>query len=301
MDKYLVIDAGGTEIKYAIMSNQSDIIERGKIKTTFDNGVEGFIDKLSSIYSLYENTVKGIALSMPGVIDSNNGIALTGGSFEFVDHTPIARLLEEKCKVKVTIENDGKCAALAEAWNGSLKDCNDGVVIVLGTGIGGGIIKDKKIYKGKHFAAGEFSFILLGHDYESFENLWGFKNGNKRLRDMVACAKKIDKEELDGIKIFEMANSKDELVLKALDRFVMDIAKEIFNLQSILDPELFAIGGGISKQDLLINMIQEKLDYIYDVFPITTPSRAKVVRCHYDSDANLIGALKHFLEYVNII
>jgi predicted NBD/HSP70 family sugar kinase len=301
MDKYLVIDAGGTEIKYAIMSKQSDIIERGKVKTTFDNGVEGYIDKLSSIYSQYENKVKGIALSMPGVIDSNNGIAITGGSFEFVDHTPIARLLEEKCKVKVTVENDGKCAALAEAWNGSLKDCNDGVVIVLGTGIGGGIIKDKKNYKGKHFAAGEFSFILLGHDYESFENLWGFKNGNKRLRDMVSCAKKIDKEELDGIKIFEMANAKDELVLKALDRFVMDIAKEIFNLQAILDPELFAIGGGISKQDLLINMIQEKLDYIYNVFPITTPSRAKVVRCHYDSDANLIGALKHFIENVNII
>lgn len=297
MDKnYLVIDVGGTEIKYALMTKMGDILERDKVKTTFDNGVEGFIDNLEKIYRIYEKRAEGIAISMPGVIDSNEGIAITGGSFEFIDNTPVASLLQKQCKVKVTVENDGKCAALAEAFNGSLKDCNDGVVIVLGTGIGGGIIKDKKIYKGKNFAAGEFSFILLGHDYESIENIWGMRNGNKRLRHMVANAKKMDKEKLDGIKIFEMANAKDELVLKALDRFVTDIAKEIFNLQSILDPELFAIGGGISKQDLLISMIQEKVDYIYQVFPIKTPSRAKVVRCHYNSDANLVGALKNYLD-----
>lgn len=296
--KYLVIDVGGTEIKYALMTEQSDIAERGKVKTTFENGVDGYIDRLTRIYEKYKGRVEGIAISMPGVIDSSQGIAITGGSFKCIDHTPIAKLLEERCKVRVTVENDGKCAALAEAWNGSLKDCNDGVVIVLGTGVGGGIIKDKKIYKGNHFGAGEFSFILLGHDYESIENVWGMKNGNRRLRHMVACAKKMDEEELNGIKIFEMANAQDELVLKALDRFVMDIAKEIFNLQAILDPEIFAIGGGISKQDLLISMIQEKVNYIYEVFPIKTPSKAKIVRCHYNSDANLVGALKHHLDKV---
>jgi predicted NBD/HSP70 family sugar kinase len=293
---YLIIDVGGTEIKYARMTKEAVMMERGKMKTTFDNGVDGFIDNLTGIYKKYEGSVEGIALSMPGVIDSSRGIAITGGTFSCMTQTPVARLLEERCKVKVTVENDGKCAALAEAWNGSLKNCNDGVVIVLGTGIGGGIIKDKKIYKGKHFAAGEFSFILLGHEYESVENVWGMRNGNKRLRNMVACAKKMDQEELDGIKIFEMANAKDELVLKALDRFVMDLAKEIFNLQAILDPELFAIGGGISKQDLLISMIQEKVNYIYEVFPIQTPSKATIVKCHYDSDANLVGALKHHLN-----
>ncbi|KAB1437791.1 ROK family protein [Candidatus Galacturonibacter soehngenii] len=300
MDKrYLAIDVGGTEMKYALMTEQSDILERGKIKTTFDNGVDGYIDNLVKIYTIYEGKVDGIALSMPGVIDSDEGIAITGGSFLFINHTPVAKLLSKRCNVRVSVENDGKCAALAESWNGSLKDCKDGIVIVLGTGVGGGIIKDKKIYKGKHFAAGEFSFILLGHDYESIENVWGMKSGNKRLRQMVACAKNQDFEELDGIKIFEMANANDTMVLKALDRFVMEIAKEIFNLQNILDPELIAIGGGISKQDLLISMIQEKVDYIYQVFPIQTPSKAKIVRCHYNSDANLIGALKHHLDSKN--
>ena len=60
----------------------------------------------------------------------------------------------------MTIENDGKAAALAEAWKGNLKDCRDGVAIVLGTGIGGGLIKDGKIHRGKHFGAGEFSAIV---------------------------------------------------------------------------------------------------------------------------------------------
>ncbi|WP_099468948.1 ROK family protein [Konateibacter massiliensis] len=294
--EYLVIDVGGTEIKYALMTSHAETLEKGKIKTSYENGVDGYIGRLAGIYEGFQGRAEGIAISQPGVIDSDKGIAITGGSFGFIEQTPVAKLLTEKCKVRVTVENDGNCAALAEAWNGSLKDCSDGVVILLGTGIGGGIIKDGKIYKGKHFAAGEFSFVLFGNDYESLENIWGMRNGNKRLCQMAARAKQVEPEEMDGIKIFEMANAGDRLILKALDRFTTDIAKEIFNLQAILDPELFAIGGGISKQDLLISMIQEKVDYIYDVFPVKVPSKAKVVRCHYDNDANLIGALKHYLD-----
>lgn len=83
--------------------------------------------------------------------------------------------MKEKCLTKITIENDGKCAALAEVWKGSLKDY--GVVIVLETGVGGGIIRDKKIYKGKNFFAGEFSFVATNiNDTKNNENCGGISS-----------------------------------------------------------------------------------------------------------------------------
>lgn len=94
-------------------------------------------------------------MSLPGRMDSNKGYLYSGGMLQYNRGKNIVEILEKRCPVPITIENDGKCAALAEAWIGNLKDCDDGIVVILGTGIGGGIIKDKKLHKGKHFMAGE--------------------------------------------------------------------------------------------------------------------------------------------------
>ena len=80
----------------------------------------------------------------------------------FLKDQNIVELLGSRCPVPVALENDGKAAALAEAWNGNLKDCQDGIAIILGTGVGGGIIKDRRVYRGRHAAAGEFSYLVTG-------------------------------------------------------------------------------------------------------------------------------------------
>ena len=156
--KYLVLDVGGTAIKYALMTEKLEFLEKGKIKTPRDS-IENFIDNIGNIYDKYKNDIEGMALSIPGVLDSDTGYMYTGGSLEYNTDKNMLMVLGERCKTKIAIENDGKCAALAELWKGNLQECENGVVILLGTGVGGGIIKDKKLYKGKHFFAGEFSFI----------------------------------------------------------------------------------------------------------------------------------------------
>ena len=89
------------------------------------------------------------------------GRLYAGGAYlHLLEGKSIFEVLKDRCPLPMTIENDGKAAALAEAWKGNLKDCRDGVAIVLGTGIGGGLIKDGKIHRGKHFGAGEFSAIV---------------------------------------------------------------------------------------------------------------------------------------------
>lgn len=299
--EYLVLDVGGSAIKYALMTKDLEFIEKGNVPTPKDK-IEDFVEEVGKIYDKYKEQIEGLAISMPGVLDSEKGYAYSGGSLTYNSEKEIVKILQERCPVKITIENDGKCAALAEACKGSLKEYNDGVVIVLGTGVGGGIVRDKKIQKGKNFFAGEFSFISTHiNDPENLENCWGFVNGSKALINAVAKVKNIPAEELDGYKVFEYANNKDEEVLKVLDDFTYKLAVQIFNLQCVLDPEAFAIGGGISAQDILIEYIQKNVDKYCKSFDnrngisMYVP-KPKVVRCEFRNDANLIGALYNFIN-----
>jgi predicted NBD/HSP70 family sugar kinase len=292
--KYLVLDIGGSAIKYALMTEELEFIEKGKKPTPRDN-IENFIEVVGEIYDEYKDDIEGMAISMPGVLDSEKGYTYTGGSLTYNNGKEIVKILQERCPTKITIENDGKCAALAEVWKGSLKDYDDGIVIVLGTGVGGGIVRDKKIYKGKNFFAGEFSFISTNvNDTEGVKNWWGFISGSQELIGNAAKVKNIPVEELDGYTVFEYANNKDEEILKVLDDFTYKLAVQIFNLQCILDPEVLAIGGGISSQDILIEYIQKNVDKYHKSLKLDVP-KPNVVRCEFRNDSNLIGALYNFI------
>ena len=296
--QYLVIDIGGSSIKYALMSNNAELIEKGKVPTPLDN-IENFIETIGKIYDLYSDKIEGIAISMPGRLDTKRGYAFSGGSLEYNREKEIVKLLKERCNTEIRIENDGKCAALAEVWKGSLSDCNDAIVIVLGTGVGGGVIKDRKIHKGKNFFAGEFSFIMTNaKDSEDMDNLWAIKNGSVALTKSFAERKGLNAEDVDGFTVFEHINSGDEDALKVLDEFTNNLAIQIINLQAVFDPEKIAIGGGISAQPILLDYIRKNLDKHYKKYDymIEFP-KVEIVKCAYCNDSNLIGALYNFLTF----
>lgn len=297
MDRFLVIDVGGSAIKFALMDGTSVILEKDEVPTPL-TGLSDYLQTLESIYRRYQDQVCGIAMSAPGAIDSDRGYFYTGGYLQdFVHDINLQELLEERCGVPVRIENDAKCAALAEAWTGSLKDCRDGVVIVLGTGVGGGIIKDGRLHKGRNFTAGELSFLIVGDDLGDDRSYMSNLGGTVGLKQLAAKAMKADPDMLDGRMIFERANAGDQAVIEAIDAFTKPIARLIYNIQIFYDPEKIAIGGGISRQPLLLELIRKNLDYIYEhmAYPGVMGQKAEVVCCHYLSDSNLVGALRHFM------
>ena len=156
---------------------------------------------------------------MPGQIDAENGYLFTGGYLDkYIHEYPIANILQERTGLPVTVQNDAKCAGLAEVAKGALQDCKDAVVIVLGTGIGGAIIKDRKIHGGNKFSAGEVSFLLVNDDFRRNDCLWAFQCGNPRMIENVAKAIGVPKEELDGRKVFAMANEGNKTVLEVLQK-----------------------------------------------------------------------------------
>ena len=164
LKKCLCIDVGGTAIKYGLIDAEVNLTDKGEVPTPYD-GVEAYLDVLERLYRGVEDKVQGIAMSVPGVIDSENGICVSGGNLRFIENFNLAGELGRRVKVPVTVMNDAKSAAMAEARWGALADCRDGVVIVLGTGIGGALIKDGRVHFGKNFAAGEFSFITMGRTW----------------------------------------------------------------------------------------------------------------------------------------
>lgn len=294
--KILVLDVGGTFIKYAVMNENVEILEKGKVPTPMDT-LEHFVDIIGELFDKYKDEIEGIAMSLPGRMDSNRGYLYSGGALQYNCNKNIVEILHKRCPVPITIENDGKCAALAEAWIGNLKDCDDGIVVILGTGIGGGIIKDKKLHKGKHFMAGEFSMVFsdskeLNSDIKQF---WAGKNGVPVICAAVAEIKKLPLEAVDGYKVFEYVKSGDEEVLDILNRFCSKLVTQLYNLQYIYDPEKIAIGGGVSQQSSLIECIQKHVEIEAEKLGPFLMEKPKVVPCKFFNDSNLIGALYNYL------
>lgn len=293
--KYLVIDIGGSFIKYALMDEAYNVMMTDQLPTPKE-GREVLIEAIGGLYDKFAGEIGGMALAAPGIIDSEKGYFYTGGALRYNEGFAMKEALLRRCPTRIHIENDGKCAAMAEAELGSLSDVENGVVLVLGTMIGGGIIAGGKLYKGSHFSAGEVSFVCTaGTERPGAGNIWGNRCGGVSLAERVAEKKKIPYGEMDGKRVFQLAGDGDEETLQCLDDYTKEIAVQIFNLQNILDPERFAIGGGISGQPLLMKYIEKNLDEIYSGFTYIV-RRAEVVTCQYLNASNLLGALVCFLK-----
>lgn len=290
--KILTVDIGGTFIKYARMNESMKILTRGELPTP-QSGREALIEALTALYEA--EPVEGIALSLPGIVDADNGYVAMGGALRYNDGFRLRDALSQRCPVPIVMENDAKCAALAEAADGSLQDVSNGIVLIFGTMIGGALILNHTLFRGGHFSAGEVSYWITDRDgLPTPEGVWGNRCGVPRLCRMYAEEKGLPEEAVDGKIVFEAVNAGDPAAQACLQRYASEIAVQIFNLQTVYDPDRFAIGGGISLQPALIDSIREALKRLYAACPYRM-HQAEVVACRYQNDANLYGAMRCFL------
>ena len=303
MKKYLVFDAGGTFTKYALMNENAEILEKDKVATPDyrTHTKEEYYQVLDGVVSKYKDQVEGIAISMPGMLDNKNGYCVTAGYLAYLAGSTVGDELSERYGLPVSVENDGKSAALAEYWRGSLKGCENGAVVVLGSGVAGGLIINGKIYRGNHFTAGEYSYVCTDvENPEEMNSYLGLVNGAEGLAKAVAKYTGEDWKSYNGVKIFERANAGDNLVQEGLKEFTHQLAVQIYNLNIYLDLDVIAIGGGISQQPLLPEYLQKSLDEYLQKIPLRkiTPyvPQPKLTHCKFYNDANLIGALYHFIN-----
>ena len=309
MKQYLVLDIGGTFIKYALMGEDGSFLENGKVPSPMDS-LESLLDAVAAVGEKFRGRYEGAAVSMPGRIDTRTGVAHTGGAFDFIQDTPAGQLFAGRLGCPVTVANDAKCAANAEAWTGALAGTANGAVLVLGTGTGGGIVLGHRIWMGHTFAAGELSFLpvqfagfgqtpLDGVHSGGVDRFWSVHASATGLLRAYARRKGIPVEGLDGLQFFAAYDAGEPEAAEALAFFGEMTAAGIYAVQSVLDLEKYAIGGGISARPEVTGIIRAKLDEIYAAVPFTAFGKPEIVRCRYGNDANLIGALRFALHGID--
>lgn len=248
----------------------------------------------------------GIALSLPGFIDAEHGVVLGGGAPSIIYNigTPVGPRLAELCGCKVWIENDGKAAAIAELQRGALQGCSNAAVFVIGTGVGGGLIVNGQLVRGRDFTAGEYSFMNTNADaWSDSKKTMAGQCSTSALLDAYRVRRQLPADApMNGRLFFDAANAGEPEALEVLEAFCRAVDVQIYNLSVLLDLEKVAIGGGISGQPLLI----ETLDRVYEEkilkgHPFSEEQarslpRPEIVPCAFHNEANQIGALVSYLN-----
>ena len=298
--KLLAFDCGGTEIKYGVVEDALKITGQGYVPTPRDS-FDSFSKLVKDIYDRHKNEVEGIAMSMPGPADIVNGTVEKCACMKYPHDDKIAPVLSEICGCKVILENDGKAAALAEYRYGSIKDCENAAVFVIGTAVGGGLILNHDIVRGPRFMAGEFSFVNTeASHYDEEYQIIGASCSTTFLLNRYKELSHTE-ETIDGRELFRRL-PEDRNAQQALDELSMNIAIQVYNLYWLLDLEKVAIGGGISRQTILIDKIREQFKIVekrsmsgrfHSILPI------EIVPCKFHNDANLIGSYITYVEHMD--
>ena len=302
--QYLVLDIGGTFVKYAIMDEAAQFVTQGKVPSGTDNeaSVIASLEAIRDAVADYD--FEGVAISMPGRIDTATGIAHTGGAYTWLHDYPAAEKYGAVFGKPCTIANDGKCAASAENWIGALADVNSGVVLVLGTGIGGGIVINNEVWMGATGGAGELSAFITDHQgvknglgWGNIGIMWAAHVGAGAITGKYGAIKGI--EHADGIMLFDAYEAGDPIAQDVLKTFGEEAAAGIASLQSVLDVQRYAIGGGISARPETTQIIKDAVDALFDPYVDFLPyGKPEIVKCKFGNEANLIGALAFHLKRI---
>lgn len=297
MTHYLCIDIGGTRIKYAVGTIAGDLTEVASKKTPRD--MKGLLATLTEIKEQVPENISGVAISMPGLLDSKTGYAKHGGSLVFIQEMNVREAFESIFdEVPVQIENDGKCAALGEQKYGVLNQVENGIALVLGTGVGGGLIINHQLLRGSQLSAGEFSFIRTNGDSDEAEDYLGMQGSMPMLAYTYSQLKGLEREAVTGESFFEDILAEDEVAVSLLQTYTKRLSKQILNLQTIIDPEVISIGGGVSQQGILFDYLNQHIDAAMNSLPFAI-IRPNIRQSALGNKANLLGALSFFIEVEN--
>lgn len=290
--RVVVFDVGGTFIKYGVVEGGC-LGEQGKVPTPQDSQ-ESFLKALEGVLAerAAVRPLTGVAFSLPGVIDVDKRYMYAGGALRYNDRTDIAAW-EERFGLPVEVFNDAKASALAELELGSLQGVSTGIVATFGTGVGGGVIVDGKVVFGKRMMAGEISVALA--DDPSAGHMCYLGNVGSVPSIVKAIGEAVGQDITSGEEAMRLVEAGDERARAVLDDRLDKIVRVFYNYQILIEPERFAIGGGISASPVFIQALKDAAERLKLALPYPI-GIAEIVPCRFRNAANLIGAYLHFAQ-----
>ena len=310
MEKYVFgIDIGGTTVKCGLFTVKGELLEKWEIPTrTENNGAAILPDVADTVLKkiqekgLAKEEIAGIGIGVPGPVNEQGEVP--GAVNLHWGYVNLAGDMEKMTGLRVKAGNDANVAALGEMWKGGGAGCQSIVMVTLGTGVGGGIINNGKIVTGAHGAGVEIGHIHVTDDVECNCNC-----GNHGCLEQVTSAtgitylanrrlKKDDRPsmlrggEVNAKTVFDAVKAGDELAKEVAEEFGKYLGTAMASVACVADPEVFVIGGGVSKAGQII------LDYIkkyYAQYAFMTCKQAGFALAKLGNDAGIYGAAKMLL------
>lgn len=286
--KILVFDIGGTAIKYGICQDDK-LLDVNEIPTHAMRGARYVMDTLKGLITALskDHRFDAIGISTAGQVDADSGsIIYANSNLPDYTGTQIRKELETHFHIPVAVENDVNAAALGEAIYGAGKEYPDFLCLTYGTGVGGAIIQNRKIYHGSSFSAGEVGAMvthgtakIMGNDY--FDGCYERYASTTALVDSASV---YDSSITNGRQVFERLE--DEQIQSILDYWITEIVLGLTTLIHIFNPSCIILGGGVMSQPCLIQKIQEKT--AASVMP--SFSHVKIKPAALGNSAGLMGA-----------
>ena len=312
MKYYIGIDLGGTNIVAGVVDENYKIISKASTKTNLPRPEKEIAADMArvSVQAVKEagldmNQIEWVGIGTPGIANSEKGIIEYSCNLGF-DNTPMVDYIKEYIDKPVFIENDANAAAYGEYVAGAAKGAKNAVCITLGTGVGGGIIADGRILSGATGAAGEIGHIHVmdGETERCNCGNYGCLEQYTSATGIVRLAKrrlaKDDKpstlrnhQEISAKTVFDAVKEGDELAVEVAEQFGEILGKALADIAGVVNPEIFVIGGGVSKAGpILLDFIQKN----YTPYVFAGSRGALFALATLGNDAGIYGAAKMVLD-----
>ncbi len=285
------LDVGGTKIRAGAVSSRGRLLSSVKIPTEASRGKAVVLENIvKCVRSVWQKDVKAIGVGMAGIVDHEKGVYRQGPNLPAdFKNVPIAAILRRKFHVPVRVDNDVHCFTLAEVKFGAAKRFSSVVGITLGTGIGGGIVIDGRLYRGRDNAAGEVGHMTVVSAFPArcgcgrighFE-AYGSGSAMRRLYRTLAGVTK------EPVEVEKAAKSGDAKAKKAIRIMADGLAAGLANVIHVLNPDIIVVGGSIAAVDILW---KPALASVRDRIVYPELKKTPIVRATLGDDANVLGA-----------
>lgn len=300
------IDVGGTTVKCGLFSVKGDILDKWEIPTrTENNGVNILPDVAAAIDAkiqekgIARDTIAGVGVGIPGPVNED-GAVICAVNLHW-GYVELEKELEKLTGLTVKAGNDANVAALGEMWKGGGAGYHNVVMVTLGTGVGGGIIVNGKIVTGTHGAGGEIGHIHVEDDetlpcncgnqgcLEQYASATGVVRLANRMLEATDKASVLRNEEVTAKAVFDAVKAGDELAMEVAEKFGKYLGTALAVIAGVVDPEVFVIGGGVSKAGKIL------LDYVekyYKKYVFQGSRDCAFALAELGNDAGICGAAK---------
>ena len=311
MKYYVGIDLGGTNISAGVVNENYEIIAKASTKTNCPRPAVEIAEDMAktAIESIKKaelslDQIEWIGIGTPGIANSETGIIEYSNNLDFTN-VPIVEYVKKYIDKPIYIENDANAAAYGEFVAGAARNAVNAICITLGTGVGGGIIIDGKIYSGSNSAGAELGHMVIEVDgpqctcgrkgcFEVFSSATGLIRMTKEAmeKDKGSIMWKLSSDRNNKVTArtsFDAMRSGDKTATEVVDKYIKYLSAGITNIINIFQPDIFCIGGGVCNEgDPLLLPVRELVKK--EVYTRNSKKNTKIVIAELGNDAGIIGA-----------